>query len=237
MLMPTFKRRFIHYFFSFHWTLQGICKSRESKNPRHCVLMQEPPPLPLFIKLQHLKPTRAVSLALKQLYQFSSGCLKGKTELYSSFKIVQREARTFSLLTDVIAAVRELLVQDARQRTAHQVNLWTVTPTFKTQVQAFNNWCMFLSFCQVSCCTQVKERAVCGQVALSPVRKPVGANKFSSHMGLGAKRPTDWMPPSPAHIFKDGYFNNDCSAMHLQPQTLLLVHRVQRRPCSRLMAK
>lgn len=38
----------------------------------------------------------------------------------------------FSLLTDVIAAVREILVQDAGYRTAHQINLWTFTPTLKT---------------------------------------------------------------------------------------------------------
>lgn len=41
----------------------------------------------------------------------------------------------------------------------------------------------------------------------------------------------------PAHIFKDGYFNNRCSARHLQPQILLLAHRVRRRACSRPMAK
>lgn len=64
-----------------------------------------------------------------------------------------------SLLTDVIAAIREILVQDARNRTAHQVNLWTVTPTLKTQVQAFNNWCVSLSLCQLSRRTCVKGRA------------------------------------------------------------------------------
>lgn len=75
------------------------------------------------------------------------------------------------------------------------------------------------------------------QVALSTVRKPVGAKELSSHMGLGAKRLTDWMPASPAHIFKDGYFNNAGSGMHLQPQTILLVHRVRHRPCSSPMPK
>lgn len=75
---------------------------------------------------------------------------------------MQTEARTLSLLTNVIAAVREILVQDAGYRTAHQVNLWTVTPTLKTQVQAFNHWCVSLLFCQLSCCTCVKEHAVRG---------------------------------------------------------------------------
>ena len=76
-----------------------------------------------------------------------------------------------------------------------------------------------------------------GWVALFPVRGPVGADKLSNHVGLGAKQPIHWKPSSPAHIFKDGYFNNKCSARHLQPQTLLLAHRVRRRACSLPMAK
>lgn len=72
--------------------------------------------------------------------------------------------------------------------------------------------CHFVSFLVAR---KLRSALCVGQVALSPVRNSVGAKEFSSHTGLGAKRPTDWRPPSPAHIFKDGYFNNDCSAMHL----------------------
>lgn len=72
--------------------------------------------------------------------------------------------------------------------------------------------CHFLSFLVAH---KLRSVLCVGQVALLPVKKPVGTKEFSSHRGLGAKRPTDWIPPSPAHIFKDGYFNNDCSAMHL----------------------
>lgn len=141
---------------------------------------------------------------------------------------MQREARTLSLLTDVIAAVREVLVQDAGYRTAHQVDLWTVTPTLKTQVQAFNNQCVSLSRCQLSCRPQDKKCAVRGTRRAVACGGPVGANKLSNHMGLGANQPRDWVPSTPTHIFTDGYFNNDCSAMHLQPPTLLLVHRMRR---------
>lgn len=93
---------------------------------------------------------------------FSSGWWKGQIKLCGSFKVLQREARMLSLLTDVIAAVREVLVQDARDRTARQVDLWTVTPALKTQVRAFNNWRVSLSFRQLSRCTQVKEYAAWG---------------------------------------------------------------------------